>query len=414
MKKIFLIISLLLFCCVSVFSKNTVSPKDLYYDIERIQIDMSTSAMKEIYDPAPFEELKKEIMEGQIDRIECIYRIKKILSGYNIAHLNLQENYSSDTSKSILYCPFTFYCFGKEYRVLGTDEKYSKYLGWKLKAIGNFTAEEANNKIAEYMSYETPTGKKYALEKIFSYQDYLYMGLTSNKKIQFTFEADDGTVETVKCKPLKSAKIKGTFYTIPEATPFFCSHSTNQSYEIKPSPENKTIYIPYVRMIENVNFKYKDFFIELTKKLETGEFDTVVFDLRFNSGGQMILNSFLYDYKEILQNYNLALVISGRTYSAACEFIDTFLKFYPDVVIFGEETGESVFNYTSVNPANKLKKLGCVFIFPTIIDDVPQLYERSSDINRGTMPDVEVAENFEGYQKGEDSIYKAIYNYFNN
>lgn len=77
MKKIFLIISLLLFCCVSVFSKNTVSPKDLYYDIERIQIDMSTSAMKEIYDPAPFEELKKEIMEGKIDRIECIYRIKK-------------------------------------------------------------------------------------------------------------------------------------------------------------------------------------------------------------------------------------------------------------------------------------------------------------------------------------------------
>ena len=46
------------------------------------------------------------------------------------------------------------------------------------------------------------------------------------------------------------------------------------------------------------------------------------------------------------------------------------------------------------------------------------LYKRAaevthSDIHRGTLPDVEVYEKFEDFMKGEDTIYNAIYEYFN-
>ena len=90
---------------------------------------------------------------------------------------------------------------------------------------------------------------------------------------------------------------------------------------------------------------------------------------------------------------------------------------FPQTVLFGEETGQAIFNYTGYHNGNNLKKLNCVFVFPQELDDQPELYKRvrevtHSDIHRGVMPDVEVSEKFEDFMKGEDTIYNAIYDYF--
>ena len=64
-----------------------------------------------------------------------------------------------------------------------------------------------------------------------------------------------------------------------------------------------------------------------------------------------------------------------------------------------------------------MKTLQCEFIFPQAVDTANEyLIKRAeevthSDIHRGTMPDVEVSENFEDFMKGEDTIYNAIYEY---
>ena len=78
MKKSLLIILSLL--CALVFGscknqKEKITPKDLYYDIERIQVDMAYSPLKESYDPEPFEQLKADVMAGKVDRLECVFRI---------------------------------------------------------------------------------------------------------------------------------------------------------------------------------------------------------------------------------------------------------------------------------------------------------------------------------------------------
>ena len=71
-----------------------------------------------------------------------------------------------------------------------------------------------------------------------------------------------------------------------------------------------------------------------------------------------------------------------------------------------------MFNYT--NGFNyELTKLNCIFIFPIWEDNLEQIKTRSDDPYRGTMPDIEVQENFDDFINGEDSIYNAIYDYFN-
>ena len=85
MKKNPLVISALLmfaliFSTVScATTKQTVSTEDLLRDIYCIQLDMEYSALKELYDPEPFEQIKADLADGKIDRKECIYRLQEII-----------------------------------------------------------------------------------------------------------------------------------------------------------------------------------------------------------------------------------------------------------------------------------------------------------------------------------------------
>ena len=122
-KNLFIILSLLF--AVSLLScknqKETVTPEELCFDIQNIQIDMAYSALKELYDPEPFEQLKADVISGKADRLECIFRIQEILRSYKCAHLNLQPNDSDVLYSKIL--PFYFYCFGNDYHIYWTIPK---------------------------------------------------------------------------------------------------------------------------------------------------------------------------------------------------------------------------------------------------------------------------------------------------
>lgn len=416
MKK--LLLSLFIaFLLVSLFScnKNAAeiepTPKELYYDIERIKIDMSvSSSMKELYNPEPWEQLQADIMEGKINRDECVHRMKKILASYGITHLNLND---LSLGNNPMRNPFWFCCFGDDYYVLGATKKYAKYLGWKVKSIGGYSIEEVNKKAREVTAYETPTGLKYALERVVVYKDFEELGLTEKGKIQFAFESPEGTVESVKVKPVYNNKEKWEVCKKESGLPFCFDNNNYLSYGMRVVPENKTIYIPFNAVFPREDYPVSAFFEDIVKEFNTGAYNTIVFDLRNNSGGyRYLMESELWKNKDALEKYNIALVIGGRTYSAATEFVDKVLEYYPHAKLFGEETGEAVFNYTAVQENYVLKKLNIRFCWPGIIDEVPELYARSNDIHRGTFPDVEVGETFEGYMKGEDSIYKAIYEYY--
>ena len=102
------IISLLIFCTLScATTKQTVNTEDLLRDIYCIQLDMEYSALKELYDPEPFEQIKADLADGKIDRKECIYRLQEIICGYHVAHLRLTTTKDNqDFTANIL--PFIF------------------------------------------------------------------------------------------------------------------------------------------------------------------------------------------------------------------------------------------------------------------------------------------------------------------
>ena len=428
MKKSLLVLLLLLPLALSVTAckRSTVeevTPKDLYYDIERMQIDMRTSILRDVYDPEPFDQLKAQVMEGKINRLECVYKLREILKGYKCTHLSLQPVDSADLFSKV--APFFFYCFGEDYHLCYTVQKYKKYLGWKLVKIGDSSAKDACLKLSAYSlyPYETQSGAKYCLESDLSYMNLQAAGLVQkNGKMSFTFEDSDGNTETVLCKPLNSKKRIMWIAKWPEKQNAILNHNeAGTPYKIKTDADKKTVYMQYNSCQDNVNYSIATWFSQLMTELGSGSYDTVVFDLRYNGGGtiasEITLNSLLYKNKEELEKYNLAIIETGRSYSCACRVLDDFVRTFPNLVIFGEETGQAVFNYTGVSSNNYLKKLNCYFIFPNELDEVTDLYKRArevtnTDVHCGTFPDVPAYESYEEWLHGQDGIYNTIYDYF--
>ncbi len=394
--------------------EEEVGTPDWYYDVLRIQSDMSSySSMRFLYDPAPFEELKQDILDGKVDRMEAIYRIKKIQSGYHVAHLGL--NAKQEEKEDYLAAPFAALLFGDGYHISTAAKKYSKYLGWKITEINGLPVKEALDKLSQYMPYETESGKNYLLEYPLYYYHLKFAGLLNHDKISFTLQSPDGTVVKKAFKLIDTRKTKFERLA-PEADNVWNYMRDHGYYSVKAVPEKKTVYIPFNKTEFEENYPLSQLVSDMMNELHTNSYDTIVFDVRYNPGGNgYVIDEFRKLFKENLDEllkYNIAVIITGRTYSAGCWFLNLCMELFPDVKIFGGETGESVFNYT--NGFNyELTKLNCIFIFPIWEDNLEQIKTRSDDPYRGTMPDIEVQENFDDLINGEDSIYNAIYDYFN-
>ena len=389
------------------------SPQELYYDLIRVKADLANSSVRGLYDPAVFDELGKEILDGNVTGTDCYYRLKKIFSSFHVAHVNIGKTGSEKIDNMAL--PMVFYNFGNEYHISSAVKKYKKYLGWKIVEMNGISINEAIDKVAQFRSYETEVAKKYFLEHNIPYNDYKYAGLLDeNEKLRLKLESPDGKTEELKLKFIDVRKAKfNKFQPLKENE--CLPHFVTEKYDITPCPEKRTLYIPINSCMEREDYPVSEWFEDIIKELDKGSYDTLVFDLRYNPGGTMFTYGLPEKYKDVLDKYNIALVANGRTFSASTWFMESILTVCPDAKIFGEETGEAIFNYTGVRN-EELKALKCKIIFPMYLDEISpltNLKKRTSEYYRGIMPDVEVQEDFEVFMQGEDANYNAIYNYFN-
>ena len=83
-----------------------------------------------------------------------------------------------------------------------------------------------------------------------------------------------------------------------------------------------------------------------------------------------------------------------------------------DVVLYGEEAGQAVYNYTGIIESVLENTGGALSVTTRKVfyrELNTRAYVRSEDIYAGVMPDVEVLQTFEGYRNGVDEVYlKAV------
>ena len=99
-------------------------------------------------------------------------------------------------------------------------------------------------------------------------------------------------------------------------------------------------------------------------------------------------------------------MIGKKTYSSGQKAIEDILTIISDdIKLYGEETGNSVLNYTDINQV--ILPISRWFLYNVKHEQrVPSLKKRQKDHNRGVIPDFEVDMDYNDYINGIDTVYE--------
>ncbi len=380
--------------------------EDLINDVEAVRKKLEYSIVKNLYDEAPFLELEEDLRKGDIEKDETVFRLMEIISDYNVAHLYLNGN-AEEMYQSIF--PIMLMWFEEGLYVVATDTSLKQYLGMKVLGIGGLSLEEFIDTCSKLYPFETDSGRKYVCENGFFPAYFSYLGLLNdNGTLCLKLLDSDETEIDVSVKALERSKVQSASLFGENVPKFYQSYLSNLNYCYETNEETGVMFLRYYSCAEDKSYSFEECFLDMLDLMEENGYDKLVFDLRFNGGGnRMIARNVLQNYAYRLENVKTAVFLSGKTYSAGAQFVEDCMDFLGNVVIVGEETGQKINNYTEVKDLD-LPFLNCTLYYPTVIDNLILLKERDSNADAGIVPDFEAMQSFEDFLNGVDTLGQNI------
>lgn len=365
-----------------------------------------------------FDTLISDINDGKADGKEVYYRLKSIVAAVKCAHLQLSFINANPYKDKII--PLNFMWLGDQLVICNTDSTNKKYLGYSVNNINGVTPDELVKEYATINSYETESGSKESLENFLFTADLAYLGVMKDddSEVTLSLKSRDGKEEELKAKICKYgditeyyslSDIEGASKEIPMAFKVR-SESNMANYAYQADPDNKTMYFQYLSCEQIPGNTMEKFFKEIidTMQKDDASYQTFVIDVRWNGGGdRSILSQQLHKYKDYLNTKNIAIIIGKNTYSAGFQVVEDCLESFDHVKTYGEPTGQAIYNYTEINTV-VIPKMGMRLVMPTMLDSLPKLSEKFSDVKNSIMPDVPVSQTLDDLLKGKDTIYQAV------
>ncbi len=245
------------------------------------------------------------------------------------------------------------------------------------------------------------------------------LGVTSEDKVEFSFEDDNKTINKIEFYPGKLTdknivRVMDEMPIKPLRLQYNYNDKTANLYWYKYIPNDKTLYFQYNQCIDRDVAKMygiKDYenypdFNEFSKGLlnliDAKKIDKFVIDLRNNGGGDSSLMTTLVGKLANIDKLKgkFYVIIGRETFSsgvfAAVDFMD-----YAKAKFYGEPTGGNVNGYGEIKylvlPNSKLK-----------ISYSTKYFDLSPKFKENFIPDVTVNETFNDYKQGTDDVYEAI------
>ncbi len=373
---------------------------------------------------AEIDQLISDIKEESLDSDEIFYRVRELISDVHIAHVSFQRPMDYDweqDNQAYLVCG---QWFEDGFYITATQKENEECLGSKLVGINGLSLDEVVSRYDRIVSNETQSWLKDAFEwkskNGFSRKEFLYLKIAEPESdtVTFSFEKDGktfskeiGITQVNEETPVVSLVDNSEKLPLGERM-----YETGEPFLYQLDLENRTLYFQYNRCLDpTVGEEYAsypvfaDFMDDMMAELEKNrtQIDRIVIDLRHNEGGsEMLWNDAVDKYCDELNQYEIDLLIGRTTFSAGVDAIDTSLYCLDHVVLYGEETGLAVHNYTDVKPVT-LKRTGYILQTVTHEDYNNVINKRAKDVSRGVLPDVEVEQTFEDYLKGIDDVYES-------
>lgn len=262
------------------------------------------------------------------------------IMGCRVAYNQDRHNASLALREDFHRIPIQLYWFSDGIYVINAINDYAHLIGRKISRIGNYSIEQAVNKLSLFIYNDNHSYFKLAIQQALISAEFLKVVDIIDSLLNVSITFDCGFQCTVLTR-LVSENL--TWQPLPPNAPLYLQES-NSDYSY--SHFNNMLYIHYNACPSERSLNFDNFERQIINILSNYPINKLVFDLRMNGGGSSSLASNIINtiaaHNAINQRNHLFVVIGRRTFSSGMlNALD--LKYNTNAILIGEPTsGEPI------------------------------------------------------------------------
>jgi hypothetical protein len=343
--------------------------------------------------------------------LDVSIRLQQVLARMGDSHTQINYHFNVD-SRYIL--PISCYWFEEGIYIMKCPKEYEQILGKKLLAINEYPIQQVIDSLSTLLVIDNASLLKNQVPRMITWAQILeYFGFASHTGLKLTLAGEEGElVKTYMSLPAKDGEI---LQVRPDSIPFgFRDQKAYFNHHY--FPDEKLYFIQYNRCWSREVEEefgsgasalfmpsFKEFEKEVIQILRKNQINKLVFDMRFNGGGNSSQGTRFI--KKLLKTKlkgdgELYVVVGRKTFSSAIINTMDFLA-NSDALSVGEETGGKPNHFGEVKrfvlPESKLVVNYSTKYFTLVEKDTPSI-----------LPDLPAPISFEQYMRGTDPALQAI------
>ena len=292
----------------------------------------------------------REAVAGRIDAMDdaaFFYELRRLAAAIGDAHTTI--SYSDSPYAHLRALPFAVRQWQGRWYLAMADQQNGRYLGWEVTAIDGVPMAEVFARAKGIISHENDVWAAQQFSNTINFLEALqFLGVTDAQAqgATLTLASRDGGGESklfmpgMSEKEIMAAQIVGLRAEAAAAT---APSGIYRAMELN----GQTLFLQYNVCAEAPDLPMRDFAQKVEEALTQNGYDTLVLDLRYNTGGD---SSIWWPLRERLENVRarqaltVYTLIGEQTFSSG--IIDALeSREYLDAVLVGVPTGGSVNGY---------------------------------------------------------------------
>jgi hypothetical protein len=380
----------------------------------------------------PFHTLKREEFHQMVSSLiasasqdtdrQMVAGLMRITAAIGDSHSGI---HSIPANLRFAIVPVSVYLFGDQLGIVAGAPEYSDLIGGKIISINGHPVKE----VVQQMKLLTEgtndmTRSAFVVTRLIRPELLFYEGFAKRPdQYDLVVQKDGKTIAhslTVLGRKPDGSPITGGMSITPlplpgsgwvSATPKelpLWLQNMDKQFWVAELPARSALYIHDKLVLDEKDGQsFGSFFRDMFKKIEQGQYKTIVLDIRLNGGGDNTLFEPLeesFKFMPAFQTKGRFFVITGRLTQSAAQNFTTFLERNTKAIFVGEPTGESPNHYGDPDPI-ELPSSGIS------INLSRKRWNDSSprDHRPWTQPTISVPLTLDDFRKGHDPALEAIW-----
>jgi hypothetical protein len=357
----------------------------------------------------------KKIRSTSIDLtdLDMAIRLQQLIAGFGDSHTRINYGQLIDRNKIL---PLHLAWFKDGLFILRTTHENNQILGHQILSVNGTPLKTITDSLATLITVDNEAIVKVEVPRLFSLTEILaHFGFAREPEVELMLKDLKGVIKPYRIKPAQLSRGNAETYKsdslalcFKNETIFFIDYylATDKVYYLQYNKcSGKEVELQYgsAKNAEKLP-SFKEFEDKVFQTLKNASVEKIVFDMRFNAGGNSTQGTAFIEklagYLEKNPETKLYVIVGRNTFSSAILNAMDF-KRLTKAVFVGEETAGKPNHFGEVR-SFQLPNSGIKVNYST------KYFKRTDETANTIMPDIKLEPSFLEYSKGIDPAYGWI------